>query len=490
MKKYLHFILIISLVLSLCGCDAVFDTQMSILGAYGTADQEQEQEQIAEKTSMSVLYYEDMDTNPVTTACYANSELLKLVYCPLIRTDDTFKPYCVLAQSYTQDGLTITVKLRSDILFSNGEPVTASDVVKSFDVAKKNVSSPYNRQVSFMSRYYAQDDSTFVCVLKEQVAEGAALLDIPVMQNGESGIGCGPYVFSEQNGENVLVINEKYFNRANVPVIYLLETKNDENITSLFSAGELDLVLDAQSNSLSLTSLRDYSIISYPSNNLIYIGINYTNEALADAAVRRALAYVIDRDRLASQSLVNLADATAYPFNPNWYRMSDIAVSEPDGQNSAALLSDKVFSMAIPADSDIKRTVADSIVESLKNAGATLNVTEIAAAEFEAAIKSGAYDFYLCETAVSRTMDPTFLYGTGGSMNYSGYSDVGLDAAFSSYISGEITLSQYLETFSAHMPIIPVVFRKNVIYCDNSIVGFSSQSPWNSFGDFITVTLK
>lgn len=181
------------------------------------------------------------------------------------------------------------------------------------------------------------------------------------MKNGEAGIGCGPYVFSEKNGKNVLVVNEQYFERANVPVIYLVETKNDENITNLFSAGELDVISSAQSSSLSLTSMRDYSIISAPSNNLIYIGVNYASEFLSDPAVRRALSVALDRDRLAEQSLVGLADPARYPFNPCWYRMSQMPSSVPDAENPTPLLSGKTFSMLVPSGSDIKKAVADGI---------------------------------------------------------------------------------------------------------------------------------
>lgn len=477
------------MVFALFGCDAVVDPQTSILGAYVGSEDGQAQTPKPQKTEMSALYYKDMDTNPVTTACYANSELLKLVYCPLVRVDDKLRPYCVLAESFLEDGLTVTVKLRSDILFSDGSAVTAQDVVKSFDAAKKNAGSPYNRQVGYMSRYFASDNSTFVCILREQVLETMALFDIPIMKNGESGIGCGPYVFSEINGKNVLIINDNYFERASVPVIYLMETKNDGNITSLFSAGELDVILSAQSSSLSLTSLRDYSIISYPSNNLIYIGINFANEKLSDPILRRALSQAVDRDGLASQTLVGLADAAKYPFNPNWYRMSQLSLTSPDAVNAAAVLEGLSFTMAIPAGSDIKKAVAESIAESFKTAGITLNIVETDTAEFETQVKSGAYDLYLGETAVSRTLDPTFLYSQGGSMNYGGYSDPDLDAAFLQYKTGEITLEAYLEEFSARMPIIPVVFRKNVVYCDKNITGFCSQSPWNGYGNFIPVKL-
>ena len=490
MKKLRILILITALVMLLCGCDAVVDPQSSVLGAYVDSENNQQDSEEAVKTEMSVLYYKDMDTNPVTTTCYANSELLKLIYSPLVRVDDTFKPYCVLAESFTRDETTVTVKLRSGLVFSDGSAVTATDVVKSFDTAKNNAGSPYNRQTSCMTRYYAQDEQTFVCVFSRQVGDVEAMLDIPVMKNGEAGIGCGPYVFSEKNGKNVLVVNEQYFERANVPVIYLVETKNDENITNLFSAGELDVISSAQSSSLSLTSMRDYSIISAPSNNLIYIGVNYASEFLSDPAVRRALSVALDRDRLAEQSLVGLADPARYPFNPCWYRMSQMPSSVPDAEKPTPRLSGKTISMLVPSGSDIKKAVADGIAENLKSAQVTINITEAAPDEFEAAVKSGAYDLYLGETAISRTMDPTFLYKTGGSMNYLGFSDEGLDAEYEKLKNGEISLSEYLSAFSEKMPLIPVVFRKNVMYCDKNITGFCDMSPWNSFGNFTAVKLK
>ena len=80
MKKLRILILITALVMLLCGCDAVVDPQSSVLGAYVDSENNQQDSEEAVKTEMSVLYYKDMDTNPVTTTCYANSELLKLIY--------------------------------------------------------------------------------------------------------------------------------------------------------------------------------------------------------------------------------------------------------------------------------------------------------------------------------------------------------------------------------------------------------------------------
>lgn len=491
MKKSIILLLIIA-ILSLSGCEATIEKE-NVIGAYSEPDSEQ---QSAGMTDITVLFYADMDTNPVTTDVYSNHELLKLVYSPLIRTDETLKPYCELAQSYTREGKKYTVTLRDGLVFSDGSTVTATDVVKSFNVAKTTESSPYYESANAFSEYYAADDKTFICVTKSYDADAAALLDIPVMKNGVSGVGCGPYKFSQKNGNDVLVINDNYHKRASIPVIYLIDTKSDNLITSLFSAGELDIISVAGNDDLSLTSLRDYRIVTYPSNNFIYIGVNHQNEQLQKAEIRRAVSSVIDRKKTATQELVGLADGTVYPFNPCWYRLSVYNVnsnpdySESEALDAAKLLKDTAFTLIIPEGSDIKTAVAQSIAESFKAVGLTLNISALPTDAYITAVQTGAYDLYIGETAISRDMDPTYLYGTGGSLNYSGYSNPELDNLFSEYKAQQTGIDTYLSEFSKQMPVIPVMFRKNVMYVASGIQHFSMQSVWNSFGDITSVKLK
>lgn len=493
MKRLFTLITAAALLICVCGCDTGY-TPDTVLGAYGdAADKNTQSEPTVVKTDISALFYKDMDTNPVTSTCYANHELLKLVYSPLIRADDSFSPICVLAESFDIQGDTLTVRLKSGLKFSDGSNVSAYDAVKSFDAARKAAESPYNAQTAFFKKYYAKDDLTFVCVVNSGAADPALLLDIPIMKKGESGVGCGPYVFSEKNGKTVLIANSNYFEQPSVQLIYLMETKYDQNISSLFSSGELDVVFGAQSSSLSLTSLRDYSIVSFPSNNFVYIGINHANEQLSQATVRKALSVLSDRVRLASKTLAGLADAVETPFNSCWSKMSGISpaaeYSLKQRENAAKSLAGVQFNMIIPTGSDAKKAIADALCESFKNAGLTLNVTELEPQAFTAALQTGAYDLFLGETAIPRTMDPTYLYSTGGSLNYGGFANAALDEAYAQFMSGDITLAEYLRTFSEYLPIIPLLFRKNVIYCDKHITGFCCQSPWNSMGDFTKVTL-
>ncbi len=491
MKKVI--VLLICIALLLCGCDTQLGSD-SVLGAYGNQTQTEEKPEPT-LTDITMLYYSDMDTNPATTNCLANHELLKFVYSPMITVNAGFEPICILAENWKAEGSTVTVKLRSDIFFSNGEPVTAYDVVKSFNAVKSAPSSPYYHAITQINRYYASDSLTFVCVFKSVDTDCLALLDIPVMYGGKEGVGCGPYVFSEQNGKAVLIPNEKYFEKASVPVIHLAETKNDEYIDDLFSSGALDIMIASAVDEQSLTSLRDYQIVSCPSNRFVYVGVNFNNENLAKLEVRQAISTIIDRKSIAEQSLAGLASPTKYPFNPEWYKMKTAGYDKVDSPkereilSAAATLKDIPLTLAIP-DGSYKNTIAEAIAQCFKNAGLSLEIKVLDGDTYTSQIASGQYALYLGEVAIPRNMDPTFLYKTGGSLNYSGFANAELDSAFENYKTKQIEISGYLAEFNKTIPIIPVLFSKNVLYCAQGIAGFADRSAYNIYGNAARIKLK
>lgn len=489
MKRFLTvLILILALLLSGCEAETVKD---DVLGAYKQDSQNGQQDQNFSSADVTLLFYPDMDTNPVTTNCLANSQILKLVYEPLITLDDSFKPSCVIAKGYVQTANTIVVTINEKMKFSDGSPVTAYDVVKTYDVAKKDKTSPYHSSVSLLSDYRAKDDYTVEFVFKYTDTDAVGILDLPIMKNGKEGIGCGPYVLQTLNGKQVLMANEQYSPKANIKTLRLVETKSDEFVTSLFSAGELDLLSLPGNDDLSLTSLRNYTTITYPSNNLVYIGINTSREFFADAKVRRQISACIDRQKITSQALVGLAEPTVYPFNPDWYKLDVYNVNsnieyKPEGD----LLSGKTLLLIVPEGSDVKNAIATALAANFKELSINLEIKVLNADDYKAKVESGDFDLYLGETALPRTMDPTYLYAQGAGMNYSGYVNAELDSIFVNYKNTNTGLDKYLEKFLENMPIIPIAFRKNVIYSTQNLDGFDGLSAWNSYGNFEKVIQK
>ena len=190
-----------------------------------------------------------------------------------------------------------------------------------------------------------------------------------------------------------------------------------------------------------------------------------------------------------SHTLAGLAVPTEHPFNPGWYKLEGY-VSE-QGENAGAVsFEGKELTLLVPEGSDVKTAVANALVSQLSAAGITLKLDIVPAADYSARVTAGNYELYLGETAVPRTMDATYLYGAGGSMNYCGYYNEELEAAFVELREQGTGLEKYLDLFSNQLPMIPVVYKMNAIYCANSLTGFSANTAWNSYGSFESVTIS
>ena len=91
-----------------------------------------------EEATLSVSYNADDTLSPFATVSRANLELASLLYEGLTRVDNTLTAQPALAASVERVEKTVTAVLRKDARFSDGSAVTASDVVRSFSLAKNS----------------------------------------------------------------------------------------------------------------------------------------------------------------------------------------------------------------------------------------------------------------------------------------------------------------------------------------------------------------
>ncbi|MBO4432217.1 MAG: hypothetical protein J5852_01665, partial [Clostridia bacterium] len=95
---------------------------------------------------INLLYYSGDSFNPYTAATKYNRELAHLLYDPLIKCDNNFSPVYCLASDAVLDGTVCTVTLKT-AYFTDGSPVTADDVLYSYNLAK-------NSDTVYSSRLY------------------------------------------------------------------------------------------------------------------------------------------------------------------------------------------------------------------------------------------------------------------------------------------------------------------------------------------------
>ena len=243
------------------------------------------------------------------------------------------------AESYTQsaDGLTYTFQLRQDVLWQNGEPVTAKDYVYSWQQLIKDGAFKHNakmlkngaailagtKQPSELG-VQAQSDYTLVATLEQPDNSFVQYLSssgfLPLHQasyeafGGKEGYGTnattlmtnGPFALSEYvvGSKIVLTKNPQYWDAAHVLLNKVEMTVVPELTTqkTLFDSGDIDYVR-VQGELVDVYADKEKQL-ARPENRIMYMYLSgntaNTEVALANKNFRKAIALAIDREIITS----------------------------------------------------------------------------------------------------------------------------------------------------------------------------------------------
>ncbi|ODA43133.1 ABC transporter substrate-binding protein [Desulfosporosinus sp. BG] len=247
-KTLLAVILCLGVILSFTGCSSSASSTKS------TAKD-------ASDLSNTLVYAgENTDTiNPVVTG---QSELVSIIFSGLMKYDASGKPIEDLAKSYTYDekSLTYTFNLRPGVLWQDGKPFTAEDVVYTYKelTTDKTLASTLLDDYKDIASVKAKDELTVeitlaqynaamlnyftIGIIPKHLLEGQDLTTAPFNQNP---VGTGRYKFVkwDKSGGTVEVVrNEKYY--AKVPNIEKIVYKTvavESTKATMLQSGEADL---------------------------------------------------------------------------------------------------------------------------------------------------------------------------------------------------------------------------------------------------------
>jgi oligopeptide transport system substrate-binding protein len=265
----------------------------------------------------------------------ADVELLLQLYAGLTRLDENGEVYPSLASSWavTDGGTTYTFRLRPNLTFSDGSPLVAADVRRSWlrilDPATRSTAPDIlNIIVGAPDRaaggseadvgVEAPDDRTLVVQLRHPASYFPAITATPTAfvvprsanatadwQQVGDFVGSGPYEADALDGHDlVLRANDRYL--AGPPPIEELRwvTTIDGDAVSAYADDSLDLVGVAPWDASWIAYDRDLGPALHESAALgvQYIGFDTTRPPFDDARVRRAFALALDRRRLVALS--------------------------------------------------------------------------------------------------------------------------------------------------------------------------------------------
>lgn len=248
-----------------------------------------------------------------------------LIQSTLITTDQNLEFQPDLARDYacSEDGLTWTFHIRDDVSFTDGEPLTASDVA--FTVNSVISSTVSEADLSMVDEAVAVDDVTVELHLNKPY--NALLYTLAVLgivpehaygdDYGENPVGSGRYMLErwDRGEQAVFRANPGYYGEApNMERVVVLFMEEDAALAAV-AAGEVDIAYTYATHSAQ--SFDGYGLVAYDTVDSRGIslptvpaggsrdmgdGVSYPtgNDVTSDIAVRRAVNYAIDRDRVIS----------------------------------------------------------------------------------------------------------------------------------------------------------------------------------------------
>jgi peptide/nickel transport system substrate-binding protein len=259
----------------------------------------------------------------------------KSVYDTLVTfpTDSVDEIIPNLATEWTKsdDDLVYTFTLRDDVVFSNGDPLTAEDVVFSFNRMKNLQDNPAFLADSIAS-VEAPDEHTVVLTLSQpdpailpklvfdafsvvnaEVVRAAGGTDAPDAAETDTAelwfndhsAGTGPYMVDsyEPGVQTVLVRNPNYW--ADAPYFDRIIIQNMPEAATqklALEAGDINIAMDIRADQLpSLESNDALSVFSTRSDTLIFLLMNedpMVGGEVSDPKVQLAIRYALDYDGL------------------------------------------------------------------------------------------------------------------------------------------------------------------------------------------------
>lgn len=415
--------------------------------------------------------------NPFFTETLLNFSLISLVYDSLYYLDGGFTPVPCIAQEATAADLTLRVALVDALVFSDATPVSAADVVYSFTKAKE--APLYKQSLGNVLTCEADSTRSVVFTLDSPDVNAVNVLTFPIVKTGTAEtedmrpIGSGCYKYKRDSLRIYMEYNLKHVGGIpEIGTVRLREVNESDTLMHQLNTGSVDCFFTDMADGIAKHSYAGVNDIYL--NNFVFLGINHTSAMLYHADLRRAVSLAISRVSLVENAFMSHARAAVFPFNPSWDALSGLpepnyAKYESDPNAADALLATLqagtgggplYYNLIVQESNNFLRQAAEQIAEQLAMVNLNVTVNTLSEKDYKAALREGAYDFYLSEIKLTKNMDLSPFFSYDGAASW-GMKPSELEASdiYSRYRSGETELSAFLEAFDTEMPFIPLVYR-------------------------------
>lgn len=450
--------------------------------------------------------------NPLFAAANdVDQDLARLVFSGLVRIgpDGSVLPDLADLPQISEDGRTYTFRLKRNLTWHDGQPVTSSDVAFTIE---RLTAPDFTGDVVLAESWSGvevetPDDATVIFRLKQAsapfVARNATLGILPVhlLRNlagqalrdapfNTAPVGTGPYRLAALgSGEARLAANERYHLGApGIGIIRFRFYPDYAAAIAAVAAGDADGLFFREPPSAAqqaeLARIKDMRTEQFQRAGYIVLYLNNDQVAyFAEAEVRRAINLAIDREAIAGEAFGQLATASASAIAPgSWAYAPEYDGLTVDLEEARALLDEagwkadpnthilvrggEEFRFTIRTDTDPARAAAAaSVARALDQLGirATVATTTFSVLERDF-LRERRYDAAIAGWDQGPDPDPYFGWHSsqGGSagLNFADFGDIVVDqliAKARTTADREIRVQQYRQFQEKWVDLAPSV---------------------------------
>ncbi|CAA9471138.1 MAG: Oligopeptide ABC transporter, periplasmic oligopeptide-binding protein OppA [uncultured Solirubrobacteraceae bacterium] len=424
---------------------------------------------------------------------------MSLVYDTLTWRDAAGNPKPWLARSITRDasGLVVTVRLRPDVKWHDGRPLTADDVVFTYrfmvdrphprftaqlqDIERVDRVAPLVVRFTLRRRALGLEDQPFadVPILPRHLWSG-----LPRNRRAPAGlpVGSGPYRLTRyRRGSSYRFdANRDYFRgtpsvpRIDVPIIGREDTLSDQLRRRLIDAAPLTIPPGTRRSRPS--GLRVADEVSYSGTMLLF---NVAGRPFRRLVARRAVSSALDLDAIAANAtgaaggVVPAEGGIVHPRSP-WARAGKLHRFDAAAARLAfAEQGIDAFRVAAASNDPVRLETGRRVVRALRSAGARVRLVELSPKALDRVLgRRGApasFDVAVLGIPALVSYDPAFLRATFGDpstapLNDGGYRSEGFDTLAARSASARtraergVVVVRQLKLLARELPAVPLHF--------------------------------
>jgi peptide/nickel transport system substrate-binding protein len=476
--------------------------------------------------------------NPVLTQEGASITVSKLMFEGLLGGNQS--PALAASFTVSTDGLTYTFKLRPDVKWSDGQPLTSDDVLFTyslmFDPKYEKVSSLYRGNLTtYVDSITAPDATTFVIKLKKTYAPfllahvGYGIVPKHILgamsaeeinaadfnTNPTVVNGVFKFVKWEKGQQVTLERNPNYYRGpSNLDNYIFRVVPNNNAIAAQLKTGEVDFAYVDATQVANVQGVDTLVLVGTPANHFEV----YTYQMdpakpggvlFGDKSVRQALVYALDRQKIADVAWLKGATVarsielpTAFAYDPSvkqyaydkakaeslldsagWKKVSGSEVRAKDGKPFK-------FTVLAPSGSTIRQSELQIMQQMWKDVGADVEIQQM---EFSAlltrVIQQKDFDIVCLDygNPAYPDADLSFFFHSRnakpGAPNLGSYINPEADNALDTGLTTVDTTKRkeiykrFQEIFAEDVPTVPLVVPTDTFAVNKRLVGVDVASP-------------